>query len=380
MSLCIFYIITEDWFFVSHFLSWAKAAVKSGYDVAVLTNVNRHQKVIENEGIRVIPINFKRKGINPWHELKIIIKIINVLKKEQPDIIHNIALKPIMYGSIAAKFARIDNVINAIVGLGVVFMNRGFNALIVRRIVTCCYRFVFFVSKSKVIFENNDDVTLFLKNKILKKEQIVLIKGAGVNINEYKFIPEQNYVPIVVFVSRMLWDKGVRELVQASKILKAEKIECQVVLVGSPDNENPAAIPENILEQWNKIGIVEWWGRREDIPDILSKSNIAVLPSYREGLPKSLIEAASCGRAIVATDVPGCREIVRHNENGLLVPPHDSKSLADALKVLIKDPELRAKMGAKGRKIVEAEFSEEIVVRKTMEVYERLLSQKRDRC
>ncbi len=242
MKTYILFFITEDWFFVSHFLARAKAAVKSGYDVTVLTNVNMYQKVIKNEGIRVIPINIKRKCINPWHELKIIIKIIKVLKKEQPDIIHNIALKPIIYGSVAAKFARIENVINAIVGLGVVFINRGFNALIVRRILTYCYRFVFSVSRSKVIFENNDDVTLFLKNKIFKKEQIVLIKGPGVNINEYKFIPEQNYVPVVVLASRMLWDKGVRELVETSKMLKVEKIECIVVLVGSPDDENPAAI------------------------------------------------------------------------------------------------------------------------------------------
>jgi len=149
-------------------------------------------------------------------------------------------------------------------------------------------------------------------------------------------------------------------------------VNCRAVLVGIPDPQNPASIPEDTHRRWHAEGMVEWWGHREDMPEVFAKSNIVVLPSYREGLPKVLLEAASCGRAIVATDVPGCREIVRHNENGLLVPPHDPKALADALKVLVEDAELRAKMGARGREIVEAEFSEEIVVKQTMEVYKRI--------
>ena len=183
--------------------------------------------------------------------------------------------------------------------------------------------------------------------------------------------PEQDGIPLVVLASRMLWDKGVGEFVDAARRVNQNGIKSRFVLVGDPDPENPMTIPEVILNEWHVEGVVEWWGHREDIPNIFAQSNIVVLPSYREGLPKVLLEAASCGRAIVTTDVPGCREVVRNNENGLLVPPHDSAALSEAIRKLIHDPSLRAKMGARSRAIVEAEFAGHIVVKKTLDIYER---------
>ncbi|MCG2830656.1 MAG: glycosyltransferase family 4 protein, partial [Desulfobacteraceae bacterium] len=200
----------------------------------------------------------------------------------------------------------------------------------------------------------------------------VLIRGSGVDTAHFLNLPEPAGIPVITLASRMLWDKGIKELVDATRQLHNNGVKCRTVLVGIPDPDNPASIPEHVLRDWHAEGIVEWWGYRSDIADVFARSNIVALPSYREGLPKVLLEAASCGRSIVATDVPGCREIVRNNINGFLVPPYDSKSLAAALKALIKNPKLRARMGTRSREIVMAEFSEEIVVKQTMELYKKI--------
>jgi GT2 family glycosyltransferase len=372
----ILFFISEDWFFVSHFLSRATAALKNGYDVTVVTHVNKHKEIIEQRGIRVIPIKLERKSKNLLHELQHIINLCKIFKNEQPDIVHNIAIKPIIYGSMAALFARIPFVINAIVGLGAIFIKKGRKASIIQVVFLYVYKVLFYITKSKVIFENEDDIAMFLHDNIIRKDQVVLIKGAGVDVDRYKYFPEPNGIPVVVLLSRMLWDKGVGEFVNSAKLLSDQGQKCRFVLVGRPDPDNPESIPEKILNKWHSGNIIEWWGHRDDIPEILAESNIVVLPSYREGLPKVLLEAASCGRAIVSTDVPGCREIVRNNENGILVPPYDVKSLANAIKVLIKDTEVRQNMGLRGREIVENEFAEEIVVKQTIKLYEELLDNK----
>ena len=201
---------------------------------------------------------------------------------------------------------------------------------------------------------------------IVSYDRSKLIRGAGVDLKLFSPQAETEGVPLVILAARMLWDKGVGEFVEAARILKRDGCECRMVLLGAPDPGNPASIERKTLCDWQMEGIVEWWGHREDMAEMFALSNIVVLPSYREGLPKVLLEAASCGRAIVATDVPGCREIVHHNVNGLLVPPHDSKLLADAITTLIENSQLRLSMGNRGRAIVDAEFAEELVVRQTM--------------
>jgi len=204
-----------------------------------------------------------------------------------------------------------------------------------------------------------------------------LIKGSGVDVKQFLPKREEDGLPIIILPSRMLLDKGIKEFVEVAGYLKNVGIKARFVLVGKSDFDNPTAVQISQLKKWHTSGIVEWWGYCDDMVRVFEQSNIVCLPStYGEGVPKVLIEAASCGRPIVTTDMPGCREIVRHNENGLLVTPRDSKSLANALKILVNDAELRAKMGARGREIVEAEFSEEIVVNQTMEVYKKLLFNK----
>ena len=370
----ILFFITEDWYFWSHRLPIARAARDAGFEVLVATRVDQHKALIEKEGFRLVPISLERRSKNVIKGIFNILEIIKIYRREKPDIVHHVAIKPVLYGSWAARMTGIPAVVNALAGLGFIFVAQGWKASILRRLVVFAYRLAFSAKKTIGIFQNPEDLKLFVAAGVVKSEKAVLIRGSGVDTSRFIPLPEPVGIPTIVLASRMLWHKGVGEFVDAAKTLKKAGIKCRMFLVGIPDPENPASIPKEVLRSWQDEGIVEWWGYREDMPQVLSKAHIVALPTtYGEGVPKILIEAASCGRPIVATDVPGCREIVRNNENGLLIPPHNSRAFVDAIKILIEDPELRASMGARGRKIVEAEFSEEIVVRQTMAVYERLL-------
>lgn len=381
MNPKILFFITEDWYFWSHRLPIARATRDAGFEVLIATRVNKHKERIKNEGFKLIPIGLGRKSRNIYKEILSIFEIVKIYRREKPDIVHHVAVKPVLYGSWAARIAGISDVVNALAGLGLIFVAQGWKAKVLRRLVVFAYRSAFSAKNVIGIFQNPEDLRLFIDVGVVKRKKTVLIRGSGVDVSHFIHLPEPAGIPTVVLASRMLWYKGVGEFVEAAKMLKRGGIECHMILVGNPDPENPASISEETLRGWHSEGIVEWWGYREDMPEVFSQANIVVLPtSYGEGIPKILLEAASCGRPIVATDIPGCREIVRHNENGLLIPLSDSKALADAIEFLIKNPELRAKMGARGRKIVEAEFSKEIVIKQTMEVYERLLSQKRKPC
>lgn len=341
--------------------------------------MNQHKERIEKEGFQLIPISLERRSKNIIKEIISILEIVRIYRREKPDIVHHVAVKPVLYGSWAARIVGVHAVVNALAGLGFIFVAKGWKASVIRKLVVFAYHSAFSAKNAVAIFQNPEDLKLFIDVGVVTNEKAVLIRGSGVDTAHFIPHPEpKEGVPTIALASRMLWDKGVGEFVEAARILQKGEIKCRMILVGNPDPENPASIPKETLRGWHAEGIVEWWGYREDMPEVFSQANIVVLPtSYGEGVPKILLEAASCGRPIVATDIPGCREIVRHNENGLLIPPPDSKALADAIEFLIKNPELRAKMGARGRKIVEAEFSKEIVIKQTMEVYERLLSQKR---
>ena len=375
----LLFFITEDWVFWSHRLPLARAARDAGFEVFIATRVNQHKKRIEEEGFKLIPIRLVRRSKNIFREFCSILEIAKIYRREKPDIVHHVATKPVLYGSWAARIANVSVVVNALTGLGFIFIAKGWKASILRHFLVFAYRLAFSMRNTIWIFQNPEDLKLFIDMGVIKNKNAVLIRGSGVDISHFINIPEPAGIPTIVLASRMLWDKGVGEFVEATKILRKNGVKCRMILVGNPDPENPASIPEETLRRWHSESIVEWWGYRADMPEVFAQSNIVVLPSYREGLPKVLLEAASCGRAIVATDVPGCREIVRNNKNGFLIPPRDSKSLAEALNVLIENPELRAKMGAYGRNIVEAELSEEIVVKQTMEVYKRINPQLRRR-
>ncbi|MCD4811329.1 glycosyltransferase family 4 protein [bacterium] len=369
----LIFLITEDWYFWSHRLPIARAARDAGFEVLVATRVDQYKERIENEGFKLIPIGLERKSRNVFKEILSIFDIVKIYRRERPNIVHHVAVKPVLYGSLAARIAGIFGVVNALAGLGFIFVAKGWKAKILRQLIVFACRSAFLAKNTIGIFQNPEDLKLFINAGIVKSEKAALILGSGVDTSHFIHLSEPGGIPTIVLASRMLWDKGVGEFVVAAKMLKKDGIECRMILVGKPDPENPASVSEETLWSWRAEGIIEWWGHQEDMLSVFSQTNIVALPTtYGEGVPKVLIEAASCGRAIVATDVPGCREIVRHNENGLLVPSHDPKVLADAIKKLIENPELRAKMGARGREIVKTEFSEKIVVRQTMEVYKKI--------
>lgn len=370
----ILYLVTEDWYFCSHRLPLAVAAREAGYDVTVVTQVTNHGDVIRESGLRLIPVPFARSARNPFGDLKTLRKICHVYQDEQPDIVHHVAMKPIVYGSLAAAWCHVAHVVNAYTGLGYIFTSNSVSARLLRGVVTRVLRSLTNRRQGWSIVQNPDDQITLIAAGLLVEKRTVLIRGSGVDTQ--KFAPEQEPVdpPVVVLASRMLWHKGVGEFVEAANRLHKEGVDARFVLVGDSDTENPMAIDPRILEHWRDTGIVEWWGRREEMPAVLNNAHVVCLPSYREGLPKILLEAAACGKPLVATDVPGCREIVRDGDNGLLVPARDAAALTQALRSLIKDPALRRRMGRQGREMVEQHFSLHLVIDQTLDLYQRILA------
>ncbi len=368
----LLFLVTEDWYFCSHRLALACAARDAGYDVAVATRVSAHGEQIRSAGLRLIPIGLRRSGRNPWRELGAIGEIATIYRRERPDIVHHVALKPVLYGSLAAKISSVPGVVNALAGMGYVFTSHKFSARLLRPLISLAFRIL--LTGSRVILQNPDDRKTLLAANILKESQVVLIRGSGVDTSVFRYTPEADtQPPLIVLPARMLWDKGVGEFVAAAQTLKQQGIAARFVLAGERDPDNPAAIPLEQLQDWHESGVVEWLGKQDDMPALLAQSHIVCLPSYREGLPKSLLEAAASGRAIVATDVPGCREAVRHDENGLLVPARDAVALAQALHLLIGDAAMRQRFGQRGRSMAEQEFSGEKVAAETLALYRELL-------
>ncbi len=291
----------------------------------------------------------------------------------RPDLVHHVTIKPVLYGGTMARLARVPAVVNVVTGLGYVFISRGLKGWLLRNSVKLVYRLALNHPNSRVVFQNPDDRETFVRNGLVDASAAVLIKGSGVDVNEFSPTPEPLGRPLVLLASRLLWDKGVGEYVEAARRLREEGVKARFVLVGDSDFGNPAMVMKGQLEAWHRSGIVEWWGHRDNMSAVFAQAHVVCLPSYREGLPKVLIEGAACGRPIVATDVAGCREIVHDEHNGLLVRPRDAVALADALRRLIENPSDRQRMGLRGREIVMTEFSLAKVIGDTLAVYRELL-------
>ncbi|VAX07265.1 Lipid carrier : UDP-N-acetylgalactosaminyltransferase / Alpha-1,3-N-acetylgalactosamine transferase PglA; Putative glycosyltransferase [hydrothermal vent metagenome] len=374
MTAKLLFVVNVPWFFISHRLPIALAAKSAGYDVHVATSAGPEVAQIRSKGLTVHEIPFTRSSSEILHELRTLYGLYMLYKKIQPDIVHHVTIKPVLYGSFIAGIVKVPNVVNAISGLGFVFIAEGLRAKLRRLLVKTAYRYVLRKKNVKVIFQNPDDQSMFINMGILNKEQAVLIKGSGVDTNLYFVQPELDGPPVVVLIARMLWDKGIKEFVEAARHLKKRGIEARFLLVGDIDKGNPKSISYQEIDLGCKENVVEWSGYSADIPKIMASSHIVCLPSYREGLPKVLIEAAACGRAVVTTDVPGCRDAIEPDVSGLLVRVHDIKSLADALERLITDDSLRRKMGRAGRVLAEREFTIQKVVDAHMAIYKDLVS------
>ena len=363
----LLYLITEDWYFWSHRVDLARAAREAGYDVIVATRVTDHGERIREEGFRLEPLEMVRRSRNPFREVIAVAELVRLYRRARPDVVHHVAMKPILYGSLAAWLTRVPAVINAFAGLGYTFMD-GRNRLL-RWCVKTALRTVLGLGRSVVLVQNHDDQDRLVGEGVAPASRTRIIAGSGIDVSVYSLQPQPSGIPVVVLPARMLWDKGVGEFVEAARRLKRKGVHARFILVGRRDEHNPAAIPEIRLNEWVEEGIVEWWGHREDMPAVYAAATLVVLPSYREGLPKVLLEAAACGRAMVATDVPGCREIVRDRFNGLLVSPRDSTALAAAIEELLSDQEAREIMGQRSRIRVMAEWSGSRIAEQVLSLY-----------
>jgi glycosyltransferase involved in cell wall biosynthesis len=372
MSLKVLFFISEDWFFCSHFIERAVAARAAGYEVVVVTRERLHGHVIRDAGLRLIPIEFDRRSTHPWRELVKLRKLLAIYVQERPDIVHHIAAKPIFYGSVLCRLLGIRAVVNAPVGMGYVFSSSDIKARLLRPFIRLAYLLFLNPPGSRVIFENGQDLDSFVKFGAAKAESAVLIRGAGINLSTFSPRKPPADPPVVMLIARMLRDKGVVEFVSAARMLHSNGVSARFVLVGDSDPGNPASISAETLASWHGRDGVECWGWRNDVEAVLRQAHIVCLPSYREGLPKSLLEAAACGLPIVTTDTVGCRDVVNHEINGLLVPVKSIDALAGALLRLIRDPDLRQSMGIQGRQLAEREFSSERIIAETLAVYERV--------
>jgi len=363
------FFANTDWYLFNFRLDFAKFLQEKGWEVVLMAPEGEHTDRMIQEGFRFIPFNFSRKGINPLTERNTIARITRIYQQEKPDLVHHFTVKCVIYGSIAAKRCGIPSIINSITGLGFVFLDTKPFTRLLRKVVSALYRKA--LAGTQVIFENPDDAALFQEIGLSDDENSNIILGTGIDTDVFHPIAPPDSTPLTILPARMLWDKGVGDFVKAAEILKNKELDCRFALVGRKDDGNPNSISYEQLTQWQKEGFVEWWGWQEDIITVISICDIVCLPSYREGLPKILIEAAACARPIVTTNVPGCREVVAEGVTGFLVPPKDPKSLAYALEKLIRSPEMRKEMGIASRKRAINLFSTNRVNTEIYAVYQK---------
>jgi glycosyltransferase involved in cell wall biosynthesis len=375
--LKLLFLVTEDWYFATHRLQLARAVRDAGAEVAVMTHFNELYSTLAEEGFTLIPWHLSRRSLNPLREAGTFLQVVQAYRRERPDLVHHIALKPTIYGGCAARLLGGIPSVNAIAGMGHVFMSTAWPMRFLRYFLLILLRIALRNEKARALFQNEENRSFLIEEGVVSPYATDVIPGTGVNVTQFTVHPEPCGPPVVLLASRMLWDKGIGEFVEAAALLRRTKLPARFVLVGKPDPENPGSVSQDQLESWSSDGLVEWWGHQKDMSEILSQASVVCLPSsYGEGVPRVLIEAAACGRPIIATDAPGCRDIVRHGHNGLLVPLHDAAKLAQAIETLIANPGLRANLGARGRELAVREFSEERVFAQIMEIYQRLLGPK----
>jgi glycosyltransferase involved in cell wall biosynthesis len=376
----LIFLVTEDWYFWAHRLPQARAARDSGFDVAVATRVDRHGELIRGEGFTLHPLGWRRGSINPVAGLLAIREVARLYRRERPAIVHHVSQKPILIGSIAARLAGRTRIVNALTGLGFLFTAATAKTRLLRGFLLPVFRWIAGRPGVRFLVENPDDGALLRELNVVPASRIVLIRGSGVDTGHYQPMPEPQSGPITIAcATRMLRIKGVAEVVEAFRQLRARRTDVRLLLAGAPDPENPAAIPVGSLEQWAAEPGIEWLGHVEDIRQVWARAHIAVLASQGgEGIPMTLMEAAACGRPLIATDVPGCREIVRAEESGLLVRPGDVAGLADAFERMSADAALRRRCGDAARVLVEAGLDARNVGDQTVSVYRDLMSMPAD--
>jgi len=366
------YFANTEWYLYNFRLSLIRAAIAQGHEAVLVSPPGPYSRYFKEAGLRWIPFPVDRSGTNPLRETDTLIRLTKLYRQVSPDVVHHFTLKCVLLGSLAARLLGIKCVVNSITGAGYMFADRSFRIRLLRPFVKAAIKVA--LPHTQVIFENPEECNAFVEQGLASRKSSRVIRSSGVNVERFSPLPEPLGKPVVVLAARMLWEKGVAEFVEAARCLGDQGVQARFVLVGDTDPGNPKAVPRNVLEDWKRTGVVEWWGHQDDMPPVYAQSNIVCLPSFREGTPKVLIEAAASGRSMVASDVPGCREVVRHGYNGLLVPPRNAEALAQAINLLLKDPGLRAQMGAHARQTAVEQFAEEKVIAATLSVYRTLVS------
>ncbi len=362
-----------DWYIYNFRLALAMELRSHGYEVVILSPPGNFHDRLRSNGFTWIPFPLSRQGINPMGELRTLWQLFRIYRQVKPVIVHHFTIKPVIYGSLAAHILGIRGIINSITGLGHLFIDPGFMTRIIRSLAKVLYRVS--LRRTQVIFENPEDQDIFIQNRLLQPEQTHLILGTGVNIRKFQPSTKTDDIPLVLFSSRLLITKGIQEFIEAAQLLKKKGLKARFAVAGIPDPGNPASVQQEQIDLWQKSGAVEVWGWQDDMPSTLAKADIFCLPSYREGVPSALLEACASGLPIITTDVPGCRDVVTHEVNGLLVPPQNPQALAEAIERLLNDPNLRAEMGRAGRQLALDQFSLERIIEQTMVVYQRALKE-----
>ena len=373
MKTKLVYAVSEDWYFLSHRLAMAEAAKQADYEIHVLCNDTGKIGLINSMGFSCHLINFSRKSWSPIKLIFEIILFINLLKKIKPDILHLVSIRPIIVGGIASKYYKIPIKICAMTGLGHIFTSKSIIKRLVRNLFVPLLRFSVKGNIMQILVQNKDDFELMENLSIANKSDITLIRGSGIDINYYKPLALPLEPPIVVgFVSRMLEDKGAGLVIQAAKIIRDETLNIKFLLAGKLDDQNPTSLNYSDIINAHDSGYINWLNEVTDVREVWKQSHIAVLPSRREGLPKSLMEAAASRRCLIASDVPGCREIALDGINAILIPPDNVTALVKAIKTLAYDKNLRINYAMESRKLVESDLSSEIVGKLTVSMYQKL--------
>jgi glycosyltransferase involved in cell wall biosynthesis len=369
----LLYLITEDWFFVSHFLPMARAARETGFEVAVATRMQKGAEQISTEGFRAIAFDQTRKSLGVIEAMRNLMQAFRIVRAERPDIVHCIALRPVVFGGIAAKMAGVRGLVLAPTGLGHLWTATGILASIARIAVRFVVGSWLRGPRTQYVFENRDDPAEFKLDP--EGRDVTIVGGAGVTAADFPFLPEPPAPPVkVAVVSRMIYAKGIAEAVAAAQRARALGAPIELHVFGIPDPISRDAIPEPVLRQWSSQPGIHWHGHTADVARVWREHHVSLFLSYyREGVPRALIEAAASGRPIVTTDMPGCRDVVRDGKEGFIVPPHDIEAAALALAKLASDPTLRERLGAAANARFHERFTEESVKRAIAAVYRSLM-------
>lgn len=365
----LLFVVNDAAFFTSHRLPLAVGAREAGYEVAVATGVGPGADRIRDAGFAWHGVPLSRSGTSPLGEAETVMQLTKLYRELRPDVVHHVTAKPILYGGIAAMTVGVPAVVHAVSGLGYAFISRRPKAQAIRAVIKNGYRLVTSHPNCAVIFQNQDDRDVF--GDAIRTPNVVMIPGSGVDRTKFRPTPLKEGLPVVLLPSRMLWDKGILELVQAARRINAGQKRARFVLVGGVDEGNPTSIPAALLREWVNEGVIEWWGHRNDMERVLEEATIVCLPSYREGFPKSLLEACAAGRPIVTTDVPGCRDAVSGGDHGVLVPARDAVALASAIVTLLDDAPRIERM-AEAAVEASARFDVRRVVERTLSTYASL--------